>query len=400
MNKRIILVTKDIMRRDYLPVYGNKVYHTPNIDALADKGTLFLRHYTAAPSSAMAYTAMFSGKYMHEIDRKDYEAVEEYDGETIFKTFEREGFKTVVMWGNSWTDCITPLTRIYGTKTDFLTLDIEQVIESKKVPTDNVLKQKTFDIIKEALKSLPESNLFVWFHLPHVLKGFSSYGADIEMMDAIVGEVRNCFGDDDIFVSADHGHMGMVKGIPVYAFHAYEPAISIPLITPRIQGLKEIAYPTSNTQLREIILDRKVSKPRYVYSDTQYYEQLNRKLAIIKDGIKYIFNKRTRSEELYDLNFDPAEEIDLLQDCVIEDGYYRTYHMENIVYYPFWDSVEDAYLNLKGELHRIWREESRVKHIKGSIKWSLKRNIAKIRSKIHSVERKGRWNSNPHIRSH
>ena len=41
MKNKIILITKDVLRSDYLPVYGNKYWKTPNIDKLAEKGTIF-----------------------------------------------------------------------------------------------------------------------------------------------------------------------------------------------------------------------------------------------------------------------------------------------------------------------------------------------------------------------
>ena len=36
-----VLITKDALRKDYLPSYGNKFWKTPNIDELASKGTIF-----------------------------------------------------------------------------------------------------------------------------------------------------------------------------------------------------------------------------------------------------------------------------------------------------------------------------------------------------------------------
>lgn len=49
MGKMVFLLTKDCMSLESLPVYGNKVFSTPNINALAGKGTIFKRHYTSAP---------------------------------------------------------------------------------------------------------------------------------------------------------------------------------------------------------------------------------------------------------------------------------------------------------------------------------------------------------------
>ena len=66
---QIILISKDVLRQDNFSCYGSKVLNTPNIDDLAKNGTIFRHHYTAAPSSAMAYTCMFSGLFVHELNR-------------------------------------------------------------------------------------------------------------------------------------------------------------------------------------------------------------------------------------------------------------------------------------------------------------------------------------------
>ena len=69
----------------YLPVYGNTYWKTPNIDELASKGTVFYRHYTSAPSTAMSFTAMFSAKYPYELDRRTYVHIDDMKGaETFF----------------------------------------------------------------------------------------------------------------------------------------------------------------------------------------------------------------------------------------------------------------------------------------------------------------------------
>jgi arylsulfatase A-like enzyme len=42
---KVILCLADTFRRDHLGAYGNRCIHTPNLDALAAEGTLFLQHH-------------------------------------------------------------------------------------------------------------------------------------------------------------------------------------------------------------------------------------------------------------------------------------------------------------------------------------------------------------------
>lgn len=80
MEKHIVLVTKDAFGIMNLPQYGNTYWKTPNIDALAKEGTVFMRHYTSAPSTGMAMTSMLTGKYPYELtDRRKYEHVKKYE---------------------------------------------------------------------------------------------------------------------------------------------------------------------------------------------------------------------------------------------------------------------------------------------------------------------------------
>ena len=58
MEDRIILISKDVLMKAYLTPYGNQYFEMPNLSELAQKGTVFNRHYTAAPSTAMAFTSM------------------------------------------------------------------------------------------------------------------------------------------------------------------------------------------------------------------------------------------------------------------------------------------------------------------------------------------------------
>ena len=365
--KNKILITKDILRSDYLSCYGGGgyVWNTPNIDELAKKGTKFLRHYTSASSTAMVITSMFTGKYPFETDRKKYIEVKQFnDNDTLFDVFIKKGLKTFVIWPFEWNELAYKYSKVFHKDTEVINVkDFSQNIirnSNMKIKTSNELANKTLANIITSIDNILLNNekIFIWIHLPHVIKGRTSYGSDIDLFDKLVGEIRKRFDDNSIYISADHGHMNIDKGIPVYGFHVYEVVIKIPLITPRIDKLKVVNFPTSNTQLKEIILNGKIERKEYIYSDTQYYLQENRKLAIIKDNYKYIYNKRTNTEELYDLDFDPNENVNLLIEKFYDRNRYGYYNLNEIYYYPYWDKIESIYKELKEEKNRIWKQGS------------------------------------------
>ncbi len=358
---KIVLLTKDALRADYLTQYGNLYNNTPNIDALAEKGTIFRRHYTAAPSSAMSYTSMFSGLYPHELKRKTYSEVNQFDeSETLFDVMENNKFKCHIVWDAVWFKTAYRHSKVYGKDATYHNLDIQKGVGPHIKYLDSSPKDKKIarQNIVSTLKAIDEeeNKYFVWIHLPHVLSGHTGYGSDIEMFDKIVGDVRAIVGDNAIYISSDHGHMNMQKGIPVYGHHLYEGAIKIPLIVPRIGGLKEITYPTSNTQLTKIITEKIVEERKFVYSDTQYYQQSNRKMAIICKNFKYIYNKKTKKEELYDLVYDHNECVNLLSEFVYDRNRKVCYRIKEIYYYPKFAEIAEILSKFRDARLQIWRE--------------------------------------------
>jgi hypothetical protein len=399
MNDKIILISKDALRASALSCYGGKIWDTPNIDALSQKGTVFKRHYTAAASSAMSYTSMFTGEYCHNLDRKEFVHVGEYSGDTLFRKFENLGYACHVMWGKSWEKNVIPYTRIYGPSTHFHNLEIEQKIggmQSAEKLGDDVC-QRTLKIITDEVSGIKDQKFFLWVHFPHVLYGRNSYDGDIDLFDQFVGEMRKRFGDDSIYITSDHGHMNLNKGVPVYGFHVYEEAIHIPLITPIIENEKSIDYPTSHTQLMEIIFDHSVSKKEFIVVDTQYYLQENRRIAIIKDHFKYIFSKKGKLEELYDLEFDPGENINLLLKYVFDKGRGRNYLVEEIYHYKRWDILENVYQDFRKELTEIWKTGNFWEELFYKLKFKRKYTLNLIRNKRYKDIANGRFSSNPYI---
>ena len=394
MQEQIVLISKDVLRADYLGCYGNKYWDTPNIDELAHKGTIFRRHYTLSPSSAMAYTGMFSGLNAYELNRKSYTEIGQFKQVPIlFDILQERGYCCHVIWDEIWNKTAYPYSKCYGVDTIFHNLKIEQVVGPHKINKNRIVQRqgyKTIEKVTMEVDSIKDSKLFLWIHLPHVLYGRTAYGSDIDLLDVLVGKMRQRFGDQSIYVTADHGHMNCEKGLPVYGFHVYEGAIRIPLITPRIDNMAEVLFPTSNIQLKEIILDNKVAKLDYIFSDTQYYAQPRRRLAIIKDNYKYIYNK-DGTEELYDCQWDKNENINLLRNRWFDKDRYRWYYTEEISFYPYYDTACKYYQLLRAKKDEIWKTGCFLEEMLNLLKYQLNVILAKIKT-----IGKGRYYREPH----
>ena len=163
----------------------------------------------------------------------------------------------------------------------------------------------------------------------------------------------------DIFISADHGNMNGHKGILGYGFHVYEHAIKIPLITPRKAGMVCCNDLISNIDLDKIIFDGdKVPKREVIISDSAYYAQPNRKTVFLYENYRYIYNKASKTEELYDIVWDPNQSFNLIEDkCYDEDRKVVNISRE-LYFYPYWDKLPAIREKLRAEKDKIWKEES------------------------------------------
>ncbi len=95
-----ILISVDAMRADHLSTYGYTRATSPNIDALARRGTLWLRDYTQSPGTTGGHAAMLTGLYTlsngaylngYPLDPKV---------ETLAEVFARNGYATAAFIDN------------------------------------------------------------------------------------------------------------------------------------------------------------------------------------------------------------------------------------------------------------------------------------------------------------
>lgn len=380
MKDRVVLITKDATCKSYLSIYGNKRVKMPNLEELAAKGTVFNQFYTAAPSTAMSFIAFSTQKYPYQTKHRDYVKVVEQEKNTIFDKLYENGYDCHIIWEEKWVAMAKDYSQCYGEHSKFHLIHINQVVgahnkDNRTIECNDELAAKTIIKIKDEIENVctsSEGKLFLWIHLPHVLLGRNCYGTDEDMFDMVIGILRDYFGDDAIYVSADHGNMNGFKGKVCYGFDVYQPAINIPLITPRINGMITCDTPVSNVHIFDIIKGN-VPKDEFIYSDTAYYAQPHRKLAIIHNNYKYIYNKATRVEELYDIEFDPDEHCNIISRQILDVDRNVITPLDQVYFYPRWEESEKECELLKSEFRRIWKTESRREAFVAGIKKKIRR---------------------------
>lgn len=387
MNKdSIILITKDALCKDYLPVYGNMYWRgkTPNIDELASKGTLFNRHYTAAPSTVMAFRSMTTGKFAHEQPYSKYLPKDVEGSPTdLFELAKSRGYEGHLIWDSTWVQMVLRFGNCYGKETTIHNLDdIKQGVGCHYKHGDTLVNNEdkvseTIDRIvfevEEILKNSSKS--FIWLHMPHVINGRTAYGSDMDAFDALIGRFRQLFDDDNIFISADHGNMNGHKGKYCYGFDVNTSSIEIPLIAPRIENIETCDDLTSNVDIKTLIFDRKITRREIVFSDTAYYAQPHRKLAIVNKSFAYIYNKADDSEELYDLEYDKYERCNLLRSVDYDPDRKITSPVRDYYFSPHWSNVERLVAPFRDVKKSIWRVGTKKEEFKAKYMRKLK-NLA------------------------
>lgn len=386
MNKdSILLLTKDAQCKSYYPCYGNKYYKgkTPNMDELAIKGTIFNNCFTVAPSSAMSYLGMFTGKYPYEQIMKTYVPLNKpYNGKTLFDKANDLGFETHVYWDEHWYEMAYIFTQCYGKNTKIHYLKNLRQGVGPKYQRKNALNRndevakKTLEMVREEIEKLikDDKKVFVWFHMPHVLNGRSGYADDIDLYDQYIGMFRLFFRDENIFISADHGNMNGVKGKLRYGFDVYDTAINIPLITPRINNQSVCDTQIINKDFFDLIFNRKIIEHEFLISDSTYYAQPHRKTAIIYGKYRYIYNKASKTEELYDVEWDPNQNFNLISDWFYDTDRKQKSLSSELYFYPNWDDLPEIRQKLRNEKNRIWKELKGKEKLINNLYSALRKN--------------------------
>jgi len=385
----VILITKDAMCRDYLPVYGNKYWKgkTPNIDELASKGVVYEKFYTAAPSSAMSYLSMFTSKYPYEQEIGTFKPVDTYQGETLFDKANKLGFETHIIWDEGWMFGAYRYSSCYGQNTTIHPIkNLGQRVGAQfkhedSLKSDEKTVESSIESIKNELTVIfrDDKKKFIWIHIPHVIKGRTCYGSDIDVFDRIVGILRTFVNDDNIYISADHGNMNGALGKLGYGFDVSESASRIPLITPKKQSsLKQTAL-LVNIDLYNIIFADTVKERSFIFIDTAYYAQKNRTLGIVTDEYKYVYHKKTGKEELFDLSYDPNENFNLIEDTIYDADRKFLVPSKEEYFYPKWDKLNSYRTFFRDKKKSIWRKATFKQKVLNGIKDFVRPLYVKLR---------------------
>ena len=348
--RNVILISIDTCRADHLSCYGFKQKTTPNIDRIADEGVLFENTVSPVPVTLPGHSSMLTGTIppYHGVHDNGYPL--DQGNVTLAERLKENGFTT-------------------GGIISAFVLDsgfgIDQGFDSYNDRFENPLKTESIEqraggettrFANEWLEDHKAEKFFLFLHYfdPHFIydapEPFRSrfmldpYAGEVAYADHCIGQVIDklkelgLYGSTLIIITSDHGESLGEHGEKTHSYFIYQSTIRVPLIF-RIPGGSEGVRISRNVSLVDITPtvckllgiefsneiqgkdltgyikdpDSEPYRDRYLYCQslepTKY--KANSLLGVINDKYKYI---QTSRKELYDLQKDPAELNNLIEE--------------------------------------------------------------------------------------
>ncbi len=345
----IVIVTVDTLRPDHLSCYGYTRIKTPNLDKLAEKGTLFENAVCQVPITPPSHASMFTGTYpgVHQV-RNVAGFNLDPSHQTLAKLLQERGWQTAAFVGAAVLAKATGLNQGFQTYDDKMD-DPELGGDSPQVRAGRVV-DRALEWLK---KQSQQSPFLLWVHVydPHAPYEpplpFKNqyvrelYDGEIAYVDRELGRLFNAvetmFPPDKTLVTvlSDHGEALDEHGEPTHGVFLYDSTLRIPWILagPGIASGKRVKDQTRTIDLLPTLLSLlggmipsecqgtsllPALSGQKVNTAFSYAESLMPKIdmgwaelrAMRTAKWKYV---RAPRPELYDLDKDPHELVNVIQ---------------------------------------------------------------------------------------
>jgi len=371
----ILLITVDTTRADHLPLYGYHSVRTPNLDSLAKHGILFQECATAAPLTLPSHCSIMTGLYptYHGVRINGNTALS-MEHLTMAEAFAAKGYETGAFVG------AFVLDGRWGLNQGFKHYDDQFDLKKFKKLDLGLVQRPGNQVVDAALGWLDTQKgkpFFAWIHLydphspyapPEPFK--SEYGArgitglydgEIAFMDEQIGRCLSWLDQSNlrkhtiVAVMGDHGEGLGDHGEMTHGYFIYDYAVHVPFILsvpeksaegiiipsqvrtidlyPTLLQAANISIPkqTQGSSLWPLIQKRgKGGERLFAYSESMAPSiQYGWSPLLSLRTTKYQFIDAPR-KELYDLEEDPGETIDVHQkQAKIAEEYEKT--LKNVV---------------------------------------------------------------------
>jgi choline-sulfatase len=352
----VLLITLDTTRADHLGCYGDSRATTPNVDALARGGVLFMQNASPAPLTLPAHSSIMTGMYpTHHGVRVNGNTALSPSEETLAEIFAERGYATAAFIAAFVLDGRWGLNQGFDVYDDHFDLKKYDHLDLAGVqrPANEVV-----DAALPWLESHESGPFFAWIHLydPHTPyeppEPFASahraqgliglYDGEIAFADSQVGRLVSWLRESGldhrtiVIVLGDHGEGLGSHGEANHGYFVYDYALHVPFVvaTPfeQLQGVR-VSAQTSSVDVFLTLLDLAgieppaaavhgrsllgaMLHPREAEDADAYSESMT---PSVQFGWSSLLSLRTSRyklikaprPELYDLSADPAEQLNV-----------------------------------------------------------------------------------------
>ena len=228
----LLLVTIDTLRADHVGGYGAPSGATPQLDALAARGTLFEEAVASAPLTLPSHATILSGlEPLHHGVRDNGSHAFPESLDTLATLLERRGYATGAFVAAYVLDRRFGLARGFGAYDDRV---------SRRTSAGSVLEsERPCAIVVEAARGWLKNAsgpFLAWAHFyePHA-PYVGSYAAEVRAADACFGELVRAAelrAGERLLVAvlADHGEGLGEHGEPGHGLFVYQSTLRVPLL--------------------------------------------------------------------------------------------------------------------------------------------------------------------------
>ncbi len=287
----VLLVTIDTLRADLVGAYGHPRPATPRIDAIAERGLLFERHYSAVPKTAPSHTTMFTGLWPSEHGLRRNGHVLAPEVPVLAEAFAGAGYTTAAVVGSMVLESRFGLDRGFDLYDD----DIPLADGERRGRRTNA-ERFASDVVDHALAILRSRDdrepLFLWVHVfdPHapfeapeahiqpgsredfrrrvepsrlftpdqLINAYIGYELEVAYTDHHLGRLFDAWDQRSgpagsiVAITSDHGEGLGEHGFLDHGLYLYEEQLHVPLVV-RAAGLlpagERVSQPTSMVDL-------------------------------------------------------------------------------------------------------------------------------------------------------
>jgi arylsulfatase A-like enzyme len=395
----------DEVRADHITCYGNEKINTKNIDSIAEDGVKFTTCIASSVLTPVAHASILSGlnPYSHGV-RGPFD---KFLSQTLPVVLKNQGYKTAGFVGNSMLGKSLGFNNGFDffdepTIGDRFMWELHSYKDPKhpdiRFPWGNWWIERMIEWMENNI----EDDFFVFGHFFHTHEGserqllemgllnndspqseYGFYDAKINLCDDLfispilkTLKKNGIYNDTTIVITADHGTMLGERALPpipwrkdvTYPQHTtmYEPDIKVPFIIkdrdlPKSFTIDDCIkhvdiFPTllrlldvdlkleyEGTDLLPVIEGKKLDGFKAYIEDLFLLRGQGALQAIRTRKYKYIQNQTTNEEELYDIEIDPQEEENLINNLSKEkqqfvklsrqetDLFYKKYRKREVV---------------------------------------------------------------------